>query len=82
MLAYSFSQSFFCVNSYPVDDTSEILPVNKMRTEEIPNGMRDVIDFRPYARNYAVYATTPANATIATSAKVLCQIYHLPITAL
>jgi len=52
----SFSQSFFCVNSYPVDDNSEVLPNDKIRTEHIPNDLRDVIDFRPYAANTANYA--------------------------
>lgn len=67
----TFSQSFFCVNSYPVDDASAVLPTNRIRTEQIPNGMRDVIDFRPYATNTAAYATTPAAATIGSTSRQL-----------
>ena len=67
----SFSQSFFCVNSYPIDDTSEILPVDRIRTENIPNGMRDVIDFRQYADNRAAYATSPSSATINNTSATL-----------
>ena len=78
-----YSQSFFCVNSYPIDDTSEVLPDNRIRTESIPsftlnNGssvdLRDVIDFRPYVANTAAYATTPAAATINTSGAPLTAI--------
>lgn len=64
----SYSQSFFCINSYPIDDTSEVLPSNRIRTEEIPSGLRDVIDFRPYVTPRAAYATTAASASIGTSA--------------
>lgn len=51
-------ETFFAVNSYPVDDVSPSLPANKIRTEEIPNytmengsiiRLRDTIDFRPVA---------------------------------
>lgn len=75
-----YSQSFFTVNSYPVNDTSLVLPENAIRTEDIPsfvgpNGatydLRDTIDFRPYATPRAAYATTPAAATIWTLAAPL-----------
>jgi hypothetical protein len=64
--------SFFTVDSYPIDDVSTILPADKIRTEQIPvyrteNSakiwLRDVIDFRPYAVNTAVYSATIQDAT-------------------
>lgn len=66
------TNSFFIVNSYPVDDTSLVLPSDKIRTEDIPtftasNGtevyLRDVVDFRPFPANTAVYSTTAVGAT-------------------
>ena len=66
---------YFSVDSYPVDDDTDPLPANKIRTENIPiysspvNGqnfdLRDAIDFRPYASNTAnvTEATTAAAAT-------------------
>ena len=74
----SFSRSgginaFFAVDSYPVDDTSTVLPADKIRTENIPTYvseggneyyLRDVIDLRPYATPTAAYSTTIGGATI------------------
>jgi hypothetical protein len=66
---------YFSVDSYPVDDTTNPLPADKIRTESIPvfssptNGqvfdLRDAIDFRPYVANTAnvTEATTAAAAT-------------------
>lgn len=67
----SYSQSFFTVNSYPVDDISTALPVNKIRTENIPGSLRDKIDFRPYTVNNANYATTEGTASIWTTGNKL-----------
>lgn len=67
------ASTFFCVNSYPVDDTTATLPANKIRTEQIPvhicdDGqivyLRDAIDFRPHAANTAAYSTTVGSATV------------------
>lgn len=64
---------FFACDSYPVDDTSTVLPANAIRTENIPaytatDGityyLRDVIDLRPYASNTAAYSLTASSATI------------------
>lgn len=66
-----YSQSFFTVNSYPVDDTTAILPANKIRTEDIPSRMRDVIDFRPVAVNNASFAETAGAASVFTSGNKL-----------
>ena len=54
---------FYSVDSYPVDDTTATLPVNKIRTQDIPvyvspvSGdqfdLRDSIDFRRVAANTA-----------------------------
>lgn len=72
----AFSQSYFSVDSYPVDDTTATLPADKIRTEGIPtfttnNGtilyLRDQIDFRPYAANTVAYATTSGTATVQAS---------------
>lgn len=72
-----YSQSFFAVNSYPVDDVTTPIPANKIRTQNIPsftsaNGakydLRDYIDFRPQVTALAAYSTTPAGATISTTA--------------
>ncbi|AKF13370.1 VrlC protein [Sinorhizobium phage phiN3] len=66
--------SFFSVDSYPVDDNTVPL-ANTIKTEQIPNytteagvtyDLRNVVDFRPYAANTVVYATTAGAATIAT----------------
>jgi hypothetical protein len=67
------ASTFFCVNSYPVDDVTVPLPANKIRTEQIPvhiceDGqvayLRDAIDFRPHAANTAAYATSVGSATV------------------
>jgi hypothetical protein len=71
----SYGQSFFSVNSYPVDDITATLPVDKIRTEDIPVFetntnkllyLRDQIDFRPFAANTVVYATTVGDANVVT----------------
>jgi hypothetical protein len=66
---------YYSVDSYPVDDATETLPVDKIRTEQIPvygspfdgsaTDLRDAVDFRPQAANTAntTNATTPATAT-------------------
>lgn len=73
---HSDGASYFCVDSYPVDDTTLILPANKIRTENIPNYvnesgktiyLRDVIDFRPVAVSTVTHATTAATATLINS---------------
>lgn len=65
----------FTFNSYSanIDDSSETLPDNKIRTEGIPTYiskstgeefyLRDVVDFRPFAANTAAYSTTIGSAT-------------------
>lgn len=64
--------TFFSVDSYPIDDATTPLPANKIRTEQIPVyttdsgqriNLRDAIDVRPYAANTAVYSTTIGSAT-------------------
>lgn len=69
----SYSKSFFSVNSYPVDDTSEVLPDNKIRTQQIPNfigpdgasyDLRDCLDFRPFASNTAARSITVSGAPL------------------
>jgi hypothetical protein len=69
----SFSQSYFSVNSYPIDQDTVPLPENKIRIQDIPTFttnsgnilyLRDQIDFRPYAANTVAYATTAGAATI------------------
>jgi len=64
--------TFFSVDSYPVDDVTEPLPANKIRTENIPIYMneagkkvnlRNVIDFRPYTAATAAYSSTIGGAT-------------------
>jgi hypothetical protein len=71
----SFSQSYFSVDSYPIDDTTSTLPADKIRTEGIPTFttnsgdilyLRDQIDFRPYAANTVAYATTTGTANTMT----------------
>jgi len=67
-----YDDTFFTVDSYPVDDVTETLPADKIRTQEISkykdtkgetHYLRDVIDFRPYAANTAAYSTTIGGAT-------------------
>lgn len=66
---------YISTDSYPVDDSTEPLPNNKIRTENIPTfvspktnkvlSLRDVIDTRPIVANTAnAAATTVAGATI------------------
>ena len=64
--------TFFTVDSYPVDDSTTILPSNKIRTEDIPlyedeSGqtiyLRDSIDFRPHTANTAVFSANTSSAT-------------------
>lgn len=65
---------YMSAESYPVDDATNPLPSNKIRTEEIKlftsgtSGktvdLRDCIDFRPAMANTANLATTIAGATI------------------
>jgi hypothetical protein len=66
---------YISTNSYPVDDTSAVLPSNKIRTYEIPkflspktgsvSSLRDVVDFRPIVASTAnTGAVTVAAASI------------------
>lgn len=66
---------YLSTESYPVDDTTNPVPANKIRTESIPYflsprnnqyfNLRDCIDFRPIVANTAnTNATTVAGATI------------------
>lgn len=66
-----FDQSFFTINSYPIDDISSTLPADKIRTESVESVLRNSIDFRPYVANSAVYSTTAAGATIWTNTSKL-----------
>jgi hypothetical protein len=66
---------YYSVDSYPVDDDTETLPLDKIRTQQIPvyasplDGstvdLRDSIDFRPQCANTAntTNATTAAGST-------------------
>lgn len=65
-------ETFFTVDSYPVDDVTTSLPSNKIRTEDIPVyktdsgeriSLRDAIDLRPHAANTAAYSATVGSAT-------------------
>ena len=69
----SVTNSFYSVNSYPVDDVTEPLPADKIRTEGIPVyrtgsgktiNLRNAIDFRPHAANTANYSTIIGGATV------------------
>jgi hypothetical protein len=66
------TNTFFSIDSYPIDDVTETLPSNKLRTENIPLyvneagtkvNLRNAIDFRPYVANTAAYSTTIGGAT-------------------
>ncbi len=69
---------FFSVDSYPVDDVTGSLPVNSIRTQDIPMyvsptsgaayDLRDAVDFRPVVTKTANTATILANATVNPSA--------------
>jgi len=66
---------YYSVDSYPVDDATDTLPADKIRTEQIPvyaspfdgstTDLRDAIDFRPQCANTAntTNATTAASST-------------------
>jgi hypothetical protein len=63
--------NFAVVNNYPVDDTTNPLPADKIRTEQIPIHitaagesyyLRDVVDLRPYVSNTAAYAESAGSA--------------------
>lgn len=74
----SFGQSFFSIDSYPIDDVSTVLPDNKIRTYQISNfdgdNMRNFIDFRLFPSNNAVYAETAGAASAWTLATPLSDI--------
>ena len=67
---------FFSVDSYTaaIDDTTDPLPAEKIRTENIPvftspttgraYDLRDSVDFRPMVANTGAYANSVATATI------------------
>lgn len=64
---------FFSVDSYPVDDTTTVLPSDKIRTESIPvyksqsgiaYDLRDCVDFRPVVANTAAVTSTLGSATV------------------
>lgn len=65
---------YLSAESYPVDDATNPLPSNKIRTEDIPYylspksgkyyNLRDTIDFRPIVANTANVSTTVAGATV------------------
>lgn len=66
---------YLSTESYPVDDATDPLPANKIRTEDIPYylsprtnkyfNLRDSIDFRPIVANTAnAAATSVAGATV------------------
>jgi hypothetical protein len=66
----SSGEGFFSINSYPIDDANTA-NTSAITTEEIPlyvsetgalYDLRDTIDFRPYAANTVVYATTIGTA--------------------
>lgn len=68
---------FVSAKNYPVDDTTIVLPSNKIRTEDIPTYtasdgtlfyLRDSIDLRPYATATATVATTASTASTNPSA--------------
>lgn len=72
--------SFFTADSYPVDDVTATLPVDKIRTESIPKYrsgrgvtyyLRDAIDTRPVATATAAYSTTLGGATIDPDAALI-----------
>ena len=66
----TYGQSFFCVNSYPIDDTNTAntiaITTQEIPTFELPSGeiinLRDAIDFRPVANPIANYSTDIENA--------------------
>lgn len=60
-------KGFFSVDSYPIDDATDPLPDDKIRTETIPVysdfDLRNCIDFRPMVANTAAYSNTAGAAT-------------------
>jgi len=71
VLTISTPGKYVTTESYPIDDTTPSLPSNKIRTQNIKvfkrkdgryMSLRDSIDFRPYAANTAVLATSIGNA--------------------
>lgn len=70
---------FFCVSSYQVDDTTDPLPSDKIRTEDIEvfkdsSGnlfdLRNCIDFRPKADNKASPGANTASAAAAGTSTI------------
>jgi len=71
--------NFFAINSYPIDDTSELLPTGKIRSYDIPTyistsgtvyHLRECLDFRPYAdlgAGASYSALTEGAASVVTS---------------
>ena len=71
---------FFTINSYPIDDTTEVLPAGKIRSYDLDTytsasgqvyNLRNCLDFRPHAdKDSAVdYSdTTPSAAGVVTTA--------------
>lgn len=69
-------EGFFCVESYPVDDSLNANTQTTMRTWEIPQysttvannitqyDLRDVVDFRPYKANTANVTSLFTSATV------------------
>jgi hypothetical protein len=78
---------YISTESYPVDDDTNPLPANKIRTEDIPYyispktskyyNLRDVVDFRPIVANTANVSSTVAGATVdpATTETLTGSIY-------
>ena len=82
----SSGKGFFSVDSYPVDDTTTVLPADKIRTQDIPlvamegsgtnYDLRDSLDFRPRLSNTCSPTTTgtaagaPSNPASLTSVTV------------
>lgn len=65
---------YISTESYPIDDSSTVLPNDKIRTQDIPVyvstttggaiSLRDAIDFRPIVANTAILSSTVAGASI------------------
>lgn len=63
--------TFFAVTSYPIDDTTAVLPANKIRSSELEEEIRNTIDFRFTIPATAAYSTSASGATISTLASNL-----------
>ena len=70
----STGQYFFNINSYPIDDTSDVLPADKIRSYDLdtyrsPNGktynLRNCIDFRPHVDPDPVCSYSDTNISAA-----------------